>query len=858
MGSCDAPLGMEAGAIPDSAITASSSYVPNVGPHNGRLRVERTGGAWCPRRPVERGVRELLQVDLGEVHVLTGVETQGRYDHGRGQEYAEEYTLEYWRPGLPAFLEYSRWDGRKILSGNSDTSTVVGHRLMPPVYASQVRVLPYSVHRRTVCLRVELRGCLAEGGVLSYRAPEEPAPEPGQEPTDPWYDGERRDGELAGGLGMLVDGQVGGDNFRLDIGYGRGNGWVAWRSDSFPDRKVELEFEFDQVRNFSAVHIFANNFFSRGVQVFSKARFLFSVGGEHFNGRPLTYAYMPDTALENARNVSVQLHHSLGRFVRIQLYFAAKWIMISEVLFESVPAEGNFTAEVTANSSEEEILINSEGAYTYWDSFETISAAGDDDGYVEAVIGVLTAVMLLLLVVFVVILVVSRRQKLHGSPTFLRNPFGVTMNMKDLLMTLSPVSGSGVVHAAASQLPGKTPSLLFPACHAASCSALGQPAAVAADEAARRSPGDRSPLGEALGSLQFRSLKACGSAAQGRHPSQCATDPPRKRRCHTAPREKTPSSPHYPQWNIAPAMGHSLKGRELADLVSVPRCALHVVERVGDCHLGEVVLCETRGAEGGRVVAARIPAATADGAAVAREARFLAALADPHVARVLGLCADERPPWVLAEHCDMGDLAHFLQYAVHREAAALAPAGSAHALSLRCLIYMVTQIASGMKYLESKNIVHKDLAARNCFVGRGYKVKIADLAMSSTLYKKDYTEVGERQCVPIRWLPWESIVLERYTCASSSWAYAVTVWEVMSLAREKPFQQLSNQQVMQNAEHMYYGEELKVLLPKPTICPEDIYEVMAECWRRDDGLRPTFREMHDFLKRRSAGHRGSD
>lgn len=35
-GLCNEPLGMESGAIPDDAITASSSYVPNVGPRNGR------------------------------------------------------------------------------------------------------------------------------------------------------------------------------------------------------------------------------------------------------------------------------------------------------------------------------------------------------------------------------------------------------------------------------------------------------------------------------------------------------------------------------------------------------------------------------------------------------------------------------------------------------------------------------------------------------------------------------------------------------------------------------------------------------------------------------------------------------
>lgn len=46
--------------------------------------------------------------------------------------------------------------------GNTDTSTVVTHTLMPPVYASKLRILPHSIHRRTVCIRVELRGCMLQ------------------------------------------------------------------------------------------------------------------------------------------------------------------------------------------------------------------------------------------------------------------------------------------------------------------------------------------------------------------------------------------------------------------------------------------------------------------------------------------------------------------------------------------------------------------------------------------------------------------------------------------------------------------------------------------------------------------------
>jgi hypothetical protein len=62
-----------------------------------------------------------------------------------------------------------------------------------------------------------------------------------------------------------------------------------------------------------------------------------------------------------------------------------------------------------------------------------VAAPKDGQGYVEVVLGGLTAIMLLLLLEFVVILVLSRRQKLQGSPTILRNPFGVTINMKVLL-----------------------------------------------------------------------------------------------------------------------------------------------------------------------------------------------------------------------------------------------------------------------------------------------------------------------------------------------------------------------------------------------------------------------------------------
>jgi len=48
-----------------------------------RIRTEKNGGAWCPRPQVGRDGAEWLEIDLGELKVISLVETQGRFGNGQ-------------------------------------------------------------------------------------------------------------------------------------------------------------------------------------------------------------------------------------------------------------------------------------------------------------------------------------------------------------------------------------------------------------------------------------------------------------------------------------------------------------------------------------------------------------------------------------------------------------------------------------------------------------------------------------------------------------------------------------------------------------------------------------------------------
>ncbi|XP_073975567.1 discoidin domain-containing receptor 2-like isoform X2 [Rhodnius prolixus] len=875
---CIAPLGMESGAIPDDDITASSSFDSgNVGPQYGRVRQESHGGAWCPKHEITTEPKEWLEIDLHTVHVITATETQGRFGNGEGQEFAEAYMLEYWRPRLGKWVRYRDIKAKEVIEGNTNTYLGAKRDLDPPIWASKIRFYPYSYHRRTVCMRVEIYGCYWKDGIVSYSMPQ--GDKRGVwEFFDVTYDG-HWDGELQRGLGQLTDGKTGPENFKMGY-YERGQGWVGWKNESRVG-PIEIKFEFDRVREFNSVHIFCNNQFTKEVQVFSEVDIMFSVGGVYYYGGPITYTYMEDRIFEHSRNVSIKLHRRVGKYVKLQLHFAARWIMISEVIFDSDVAHGNFTVESPPNPDlpvQSDVFVDKEQNRP---QSEIPVAKQDDHTYMAVIIGILMAVSISLAVCMFVMISRHRQRKCFASPLAAKTALGSATGPGGGLSSDSSCGTAEKAYSSKGTLPmaagGADTALLmdikgdeyqepYQALKYAPYYSYSTVVMEMRDQLNKQTPhpSDTSydyavPDVNTGGTLPLLSSDAPPTVPLIQDKDSLYLRNTASTNRSKEDKNKKPGS----QQDVLTALKRRL---EQTAVTEFPRHRLRMITQLGEGAFGTVYVAEADGIPeygmntslGKRLVAVKFllhSASEKEKLDFHRDVRILGALEDLNIARVLGVCSRDEPLCVVMEYLDHGDLTQFLKTHVPAETSRSLPLG-VKTLSFNCLLYMATQIASGMRYLESLNFVHRDLATRNCLVGKGYQIKISDFGTDNEAYSSDYYKVNGSMALPVRWMACESVFLGKYTTKSDVWSFGVTLWEVLNLCRRRPFENLTDSEVVENLGRLQEEDENSfVSLPRPPPpCTQDIADLMAECWRPADHHRPTFTQIHLFLQRKNLGY----
>ena len=160
-------------------------------------------------------------------------------------------------------------------------------------------------------------------------------------------------------------------------------------------------------------------------------------------------------------------------------------------------------------------------------------------------------------------------------------------------------------------------------------------------------------------------------------------------------------------------------------------------------------------------------------------------------------------------------------------------------LNFQLLLKPAKQIASGMCYLHSCSIIHRDLACRNIQVsgsGKDLTVKVSDFGFSAFSSQPNSSKAR----LPWRWSAPEAIKEENFSQASDVWSYGVLLYELFSNG-SLPYHLLFNFEDLEAKLQTGYR------LTPPSGVPTVVSDVMRECFQINPDHRPPFSKIQDYF-----------
>ncbi|XP_071119626.1 angiopoietin-1 receptor-like [Haliotis cracherodii] len=209
-----------------------------------------------------------------------------------------------------------------------------------------------------------------------------------------------------------------------------------------------------------------------------------------------------------------------------------------------------------------------------------------------------------------------------------------------------------------------------------------------------------------------------------------------------------------------------------------------------------------------------------------------------NVVCLVGACHIRGVMYVAMEYCKHGDMRTFLRRSRKMKNHTYSNTDHCSTLRLTTLIKFALDTAEGLCHLAEKQIIHRDVAARNVLLGDHLVAKIADFGLS----KNDETYVKTSSTrVPIRWMAVESLFSNTYTTQSDVWSFGILLWEIFTLGGT-PYSSIDTQQLFTLLKEGYR-------LKRPKLCDDNMYAMMLQCWNERPERRPTFHEIIGRLHR---------
>uniref|UniRef100_A0A673HUK0 Tyrosine-protein kinase n=1 Tax=Sinocyclocheilus rhinocerous TaxID=307959 RepID=A0A673HUK0_9TELE len=142
-------------------------------------------------------------------------------------------------------------------------------------------------------------------------------------------------------------------------------------------------------------------------------------------------------------------------------------------------------------------------------------------------------------------------------------------------------------------------------------------------------------------------------------------------------------------------------------------------------------------------------------------------------------------------------------------------------------------VCEGMEHLESKKLLHRDLAGRNILVSEDTVAKVSDFGLA-----KVSSTATDNSKLPVKWTAPEALK-NTFSAQSDVWSYGVLLWEIFSYGRQ-PYPKIV--EVRERVDQGYRMEP-------PDECPPDVYSIMTSCWETEPKRRPSFHKLRERLEK---------
>ncbi len=151
------------------------------------------------------------------------------------------------------------------------------------------------------------------------------------------------------------------------------------------------------------------------------------------------------------------------------------------------------------------------------------------------------------------------------------------------------------------------------------------------------------------------------------------------------------------------------------------------------------------------------------------EAEILKSLQHPNIIRCIDFFVDEKKLCLVTEYADLGDLSKIIRYQIL----------SGYFFCEEIILNWFTQLCFAIKYIHSKNILHRDLKLSNIFLTSKGNIKLGDFGIAKILSSKE--DLAKTLVGTPYYLSPELCLKKPYNHKSDIWSLGCILYEMMYL-----------------------------------------------------------------------------